>query len=213
MISEQQYASSAQAIGCEVNVLKAVVEVESRGSGFLPDNKCKILFEPHIFWKLLKKNGRNPQAILNGNPSLNTVLYERWKTFPYGTNSQQWTKLELAATVNWSIAHQATSYGTFQILGMNHKACGFPNIADFVAAMTKVDKAKNYLQQDEAEHLAAFVNFLYSENLHLYLRSKDWKKFAIGYNGKGYHQGTVTIIDDYDFKLKTAYDRLTRKIA
>ncbi len=212
MIKEEQYISSAQAIGCEVEVLKAVVQVESQGSGFLPSNECKILFEPHIFWNLLEKYGRKPIAVLNGNPSLSTVLYEKWKTLPYGKMSEQWDKLRLAAQVDWKIAYQAASYGTFQILGSNFRACCFSSIDDFVKAMTKIDPSKEYTDQDESEHLIAFVNFLHTENLHLYLRDKNWEKFASGYNGRGYKQGTVDVRDDYSYKLKQAYDKIRQKL-
>jgi hypothetical protein len=49
----------------------------------------------------------------------------------------------------------AASYGAFQILGENHKACGYATPFDFVLAMC----------QTEGAQLAAFVNFLKANRL------------------------------------------------
>ena len=47
-------------LGVESCVLCAVIAVESFGSGFLPDDRVKILFEGHVFWKELRKRGIDP---------------------------------------------------------------------------------------------------------------------------------------------------------
>ncbi|MDR2077148.1 MAG: N-acetylmuramidase family protein [Desulfovibrio sp.] len=48
-------ASAAATLGLEPCAVKAVVEVESGGSGFLPDGRVKILFEGHVFFRELSK--------------------------------------------------------------------------------------------------------------------------------------------------------------
>lgn len=54
MITESQYVKCAELLNVEPAVIKAVAEVESNGEGFF-NGKPKILFEPHIFWKQLRK--------------------------------------------------------------------------------------------------------------------------------------------------------------
>lgn len=209
MISEQQYTSSAQAIDCSIAAIKAVAEVESNGCGFLPGNKCRILFEPHVFWRILQTRGKDPEIIVKQNPSYSAILYPVWGTLPYGKYSEQWDKMGIAQQVDASLALMAASWGKFQIMGENFRSCAFSSIEDFAASMQKVDSNKFYDQQDECEHLVSFVNFLFSEKLDVFLRNKDWKNFAKHYNGPGYKNNPDTILDDYDYKLAEAYNKFS----
>jgi hypothetical protein len=198
MISEHNYADAAKVIGCEINVIKTVAAVESSGAGFLPTGEVVILYEPHIFWKELKKVGKDPAAILLQVPSIHDVLYEKWKTHPYGKPSQQWERLRRAAQIDMAAAHRSASYGKFQIMGFNHQAAGYKNIFEFTHAH----------EQGEDRHLYAFVNLILSWGLHIALRKKDWTAFAKKYNGAAYHQNTPIVTDDYDFKLAKMYKSL-----
>ena len=57
-LTETDYLRAANILGLDdVNVIKAVAHVESRGQGFLSNGKAKILFEGHIFHVLLIANG------------------------------------------------------------------------------------------------------------------------------------------------------------
>jgi hypothetical protein len=46
---------AAQLIGCEPAAIRAVLDVESLGGGFLADGRPKILFERHWFYALTPK--------------------------------------------------------------------------------------------------------------------------------------------------------------
>ena len=59
-LSSSDIRNAAEQIGVEPCAVKAVVDVESGGDGFLPDGRVKILFEGHVFWKELQKRGINP---------------------------------------------------------------------------------------------------------------------------------------------------------
>jgi N-acetylmuramidase-like protein len=50
-LSDSNYQRAAAALSCEVAAVKAVSQVESAGSGFLPSKQSKILFEAHVFSK------------------------------------------------------------------------------------------------------------------------------------------------------------------
>jgi hypothetical protein len=48
-LTAENIALAARAYNLETAVIKAVVEVEAAGYGFLADGRIKILFEAHIF--------------------------------------------------------------------------------------------------------------------------------------------------------------------
>ena len=83
-LTEAQIQAQAIGLGIEVAALKAVIEVECKGSGFNADGTPVILFERHVFRQRLIANGK---AAINGlwysilgvyiegsNPSLLTIL-------------------------------------------------------------------------------------------------------------------------------------------
>lgn len=187
MITEKQYSDSAKLLNAEVPALKAVAEVESGGDGFLKDGKVKILFEPHIFWKELRKLGIDPATFTGADD----ILYPTWGLKPYGKVSQQHERLDRATLINRDAALKSASWGKFQILGVNYKLAGFGTIRDFVDSMGK----------NEDEHLKAFVSFVQNTFLDDELRAKDWKGFARGYNGALYWK------NQYDTKLAAAYKK------
>lgn len=183
MITRQQYQNAALDLGCETAAIMAVAEVESKGSGFLADGKPMILFEPHIFWKELRKRGIKPVV--------SDVCYSVWGTKPYGRYSEQHDKLEKAAAINREAALCSASWGRFQIMGFNWKACGCASLQEFINAMYK----------SEDEHLRLFVNYIQSQQLDDELKELDWAGFARGYNGPAYTK------NKYDIKLAEAYTK------
>ena len=188
MLTEQDYINAASILDVEVAVIKAVCEVESSGGGFLPSGEVKILFEPAVFWKELRKRGIDPNAHLEGNSD---ILYIKWGTKPYGKQSQQWGRLKRAAAINEEAAYASASYGLFQILGNNFKECGFNSVMEFV----------NYVSQGEDEQLNAFCTYIKSRNLDDELRLHLWKDYAEQYNGPLYWK------QSYNKKLEKAYNK------
>ena len=113
MISEARYIQSARELNVEVAAIKAVADVESSGSGFQQDGKTpRILFEPHIFWKELRRIGIVPEnhvtVIKNGvgkitgvSGEFSDILYPTWGMKPYGRSGQhQHERLQKAARIN-----------------------------------------------------------------------------------------------------------------
>lgn len=191
MISEQAIQAAATDLGTDTATIKAVMEVESKGSGFMPDGKVKILFEPHIFWKELKKVGIDPKQHTAGNQD---ILYPVWKTMNYGKNSEQWNRLTRAILIHREAALKSASWGTFQIMGFNWKACSV-SIDDFVEKMKQEDN-----------HLQMFVDYIQDVSLDDELQAKDWAGFARGYNGPLYTK------NNYDKKLAAAYKKYSAHI-
>jgi hypothetical protein len=179
-ISEAKFKEAAKKIGCAVSTIKAVDKVESRGGGFLDSGEVKILFEPHIFWKYLKRAGITP---IRSN-----ICYPVWGTLPYGKTSEQHSRLQEAVKINRDVALLSASWGRFQIMGFNYKTCGCNSIQDFI----------NKMFESEESQLDLFVNYIINSNLDDELKNKDYKGFASGYNGAYYFKNS------YDVKLKNA---------
>lgn len=182
-LTEADYVEVAQQLNCDVAAVKAVTEVESRGSGFDPEGFPKTLFEGHWFHKLT-----------NGKFSTNypTISYPKWTRQFYGKSwSAEKQRLALASELDREAALMSASWGLFQIMGFNYKTCGFESIQQFVNAMCA----------SEGEQLKAFAAFVLANKLDRYLVNQDWASFAKRYNGPGYAENR------YDTKLAQAYDK------
>jgi hypothetical protein len=186
-LTHQHFEQAAKTLDVETAAIKAVAEVESSGSGFLSTGEPVILFEPHQFWRELKKRGIAPEQVQTA--SNKDILYPKWGTLPYGKSSEQHGRLSKAAAINREAALCSASWGKFQIMGYHFKACGCDTLQQFVNAMYK----------DEGEHLRLFCNFLKSQKLDGFLKNKEWERFAFRYNGAGYAK------NNYHKKLHSAY--------
>jgi hypothetical protein len=183
-LSRADFEAVAAQLGCEVEAVQAVVQVESGSVGaFGATSKPTILFEPHIFSR------RTNRAYDASHPN---ISYRSWDASKYPrTQDGRWAQLREAYAVDPQNAVASASYGLFQIMGFNHAACGFPDPKSFVADMAK----------SQARQLAAFANFVRSNNLADELVRKDWEGFAGGYNGSGQ-------IERYGRLMREAYERL-----
>jgi hypothetical protein len=187
-LSDDDYQRAAQALNVEVAAIRAVAEVESAGAGILPDGRPAILYEAHIFHKETggkHAGAKDRRGIALSSPSWNRALYG-------ATGAPQHNRYEDARALDADAANKACSWGMFQILGQNHKACGFETSQEFVDAMWN---------GGAPAHLDAFVAFLKANKLDAPLRAKDWKTFARGYNGPAY------AANKYDQKMAAAYAR------
>jgi hypothetical protein len=187
-LTEADYERAAKALNVEVCAIKAVAEVESAGAGFLPDGRPTILYEAHVFHR--ETGGRHASAMDRKGVSLSS---RSWNRALYGaTGANQHARYEDARAHNPDAANKACSWGMFQIMGGNHKVCGYDTSQEFVDAMWN---------GGASAHLDAFVGFIKGNKLDGALRAKDWKAFARGYNGPAYAQNR------YDEKMRDAYIR------
>ena len=182
-LTESDFQRAANRLRCEVAAIKAVAQVESRGAGFYGDGFPVILFERHIFRRETKGKYTRTHPHLSG-PAGNYG--------PAGKNQR--VKFSQAFTLDPEAAMRSCSWGKFQIMGFNHKACGYATVGEFVDAM----------KESEGKHLDAFVAFVISQKLDKHLRDKNWANFARGYNGTGYAK------NKYDIKMRDAYAKFLR---
>lgn len=186
-LTDRDYAAAAARIGCTVPAIRAVAEVESAGRGFLPDGRPAILFEAHQFHRLTRGRfgtERDRFGVALSVPTRRRELYG-----PPGAH--QYARLEDAMKLDERAAVFATSWGTYQIMGFNFAALGFPDVDTFREVIAATDQAR--------EHLDLFVQFILVNGLDDELRDRRWADFARVYNGPGY------AANRYDVKMAAAY--------
>ena len=191
-LTENDFQRVADWLGVEMAVVKAVQTVETGGrGGFVAPGRPVILFEGHIFWRELKKQGLDPEKYVAGNEN---ILYPKWEKGHYYGGIREYERLEKAREIHKEAADASTSWGMFQVMGFNYVMCGYGSVDEMVKDMCT----------GEDKQLEAFARFVKLTGLRPNLERKDWTGFAKRYNGSGYAQ------NQYDKKLEEAYRRLAK---
>jgi hypothetical protein len=166
--------------------LKAVLAVESAGSGFLLDEPAparpKILFEAHWFYRL------TPKPVSKTRPDLSS---RKWDRRLYKGGSAEWGRLKDAMEFDPTQALKSASWGLGQVMGFNYNVAGCNSVEQFVV--------ENFT--GEKEQFNHMLNFIDNNGLMGHLRAGRWAAFARGYNGGGYKA------NKYDEKLAAAARR------
>src|SRR6478609_604380 len=159
-VTPDAWASLSKMLDVEQAVLRAVADVESSGSGFLPAPSVlpKILFEGHAFHRLT--GGRFSEARPN-------ISYPKWDRRKYKDAAGEWKRLEEAMSLDRTAALQSASWGMFQIMGFNYAYCGYQDVEAFVA---------DQYQGADAQ-LTAFAKFIARPQYLRALRNADWATF------------------------------------
>ncbi len=184
-LTEADYQQAAQMLGTNVAVVKAVVTVETSGSGFLLDGRPKILFEAH--WFSDYTNNRYDRT----HPHISSAV---WNPSLYIGGAGEHDRIEQAKSLDREAALMSASWGLGQIMGGNYRAAGYTNVEEFVEDM----------HESEGKQLIAMVSFIRSQGLDRALRALDWASFARGYNGESY------AVNRYDVRLAEAYAYYSR---
>ncbi len=179
----------ASRLGCQMAVLQAVLEVESKGAPFDEEGRLILLPEKHVFYRELPKSERAKAVALG-------LAAKRWTKANYkglgGSGSERrWDRLQKMAKLDETAALKACSYGLAQIMGFNFSMCGYASVQDFVLS----------LAESSENQIKAFVSFLERSGLRGALQTKDWRAIARTYNGNGQ-------VDYYAALLAQAYARL-----
>ncbi|QYY33786.1 N-acetylmuramidase domain-containing protein (plasmid) [Cupriavidus pinatubonensis] len=163
------------------NELWAVLTVETRGCGFLPDRRPAILFERHIFHKLT--NGKHDSV----DPNISNAT-----AGGYGAGgANQYLRLEQAMALDKEAALRSTSWGLGQIMGFNFESAGYVSVDAMVKAMS----------ESEGNQLDAMVGPMIKNGWVTALRAHDWSTFARGYNGPAFAK------NKYDTRLSGAFQK------
>ncbi len=187
VISDADIAAAAVRIGCTENAVRAVAEVESHGTGFLPSGLPTILYEAHLFGRLTQN--KFSEAVDRRGLALSAP---NWNRSFYGEGGEyQHERLEQAAALDRDAAYQACSWGAFQVLGLNWRFLNYTTLDAFLEA-----------QRSPAGQMDAFVRFVMANRLQKALKTLDWTHFAVRYNGPDYARNA------YHTKMAAAYSRL-----
>lgn len=194
-LGDADFKSAAVRLGTKVDwlLVKALAIKESKGkTGYGPDGRVLVAFEGHKF-------RRYTRGIYSStHPKLSYAYTKKTWRPKWVVNNRNhataWRSLEEAMALDHEAALKSTSYGAFQVLGENHKACGYPRVDDFV----------NLMKSGLAGQLEAFVLFCKTKpGMVQALEQKDFLQIGIKYNG-GSQEG-------YDTKLRTIYNELKAK--
>lgn len=183
------YRVAADALGMPVASVKAVTEVESSGSGFLPDGRVKVQYEPHVMYQRLKK--RFDTARADAELAKYPDLVSR-KPGSYQPLDKEDKDMDRAANViDRFCALESASWGAFQIMGYHWETCGYATMQAFINA-----------QYSAAGQLDTFVRFIKADRRLLKaLDERNWATFARIYNGTHYARNR------YDSKLASAFKK------
>lgn len=172
--------------------VEAVIAVESAGKPYGNDGRLTILPERHKVYALLPA-AKRAQAV-----KLGLARAKRSKSQYADMKSQdaRWEFLgRVAEFADDETACRAASWGGPQIMGFNHRMCGFDSAVAMVRAFA----------DSEDEQIRAMMAFIAAAGLMDELRALDWAGFARGYNGAGYASNA------YDTKLAKAFAASQRK--
>ena len=186
-IQPADIARAAVKLSCEEAMVKAVLAVEARGSGWDNRNRPVILFEPHVFWRNLPA-ARRPAA-----QSAN-LAWPAWRPGKYPSRSdERYEQVARAMEIDRDAALKSASWGIGQVLGENHAVAGFATVLEMVTAC----------MESEGRQLDCMVGFMVSHGLARAMRARDYRTIARIYNGSGYAK------HGYHTRIETAYLRIS----
>lgn len=174
--------------------LDAIKRAESGGFGWFRDGRIKMLPEPHWFLRKLSKSDRS-RAIRTRVAT--TTSFAKTKASGHYRRmkgaSPRYALFEKWRAIDEEAAFQACSWGTYQIMGFNHKICGYPTAKAMV---------EDFLNGEKAQ-LEAFVRFLLAKGLKEPIRKLDFRRVALKYNGSGQ-------VTHYSRIIRNWYNKLLR---
>lgn len=193
-LRESDLQAAADRLGVPIACIKAVNDVESRGSGFLADGRPAILLERHIAYRQAAAAGMDAEGLAIRFPKLLSRARGG-----YVGGAAEWVRFDsLRSVTSQAIAVEACSWGLFQIMGFHWRALGYAGALDFQQAMTA----------GEGKQLDAFTRFIAADPALLKaLKAKKWTDFARLYNGPAFAENL------YDAKLAAAYLKAERLAA
>lgn len=110
--------------------MRAVVDVESGGSGFR-NGRLLIRFEAHVFFGSLEEAERHVgiDYFVYGDPIWTGHMYrahlnEEFRSYHEHQNLE-WHALEIASHINLKKAYASDSYGASQIMGFHWQSLGY----------------------------------------------------------------------------------------
>jgi len=177
-LTQSGFEAARDALNVQPTALWAVLTVETRSCGFLPDRRPQILFERHVFHE--RTMGRHDAAA----PALSSR--ERGG---YAGGTAEYLRLADAMMLDRTAALESTSWGLGQVMGFNARELQYEDVEEMVGAFCDSEDA-------QLEGVRRFVAA--RDALTAALREKNWARFARIYNGPDFASNA------YDRKLEEA---------
>ena len=162
-LTDADLAAWARNFGLEVEQVEAVALLESSNAGFYDDGRVKVRFESYWFQQLT--NGAYDQS----HPTLSDAggcCYS-----DPSTPGWEWARVLEAMALDREAALESTSFGRFQVLGLDWELFGYRSIDEFVEGMN-----------DETKHLEVFGAYIQAKDIRDDLANEDFLGFGSVYN-------------------------------
>lgn len=191
-MTEDMIRELADKYGYEYAMVRAFIDVESKGFGFLTNTRATILFERHKFYnEVVKVRGRaEADALALKHPNIISKSAGGYKG-----NEAEWVRLEEAMklSVNGDLtegAVRSASWGLGQVMGFHAEYLGYPNAFYMFADAMRSERG-------QVEMMLRFIKA--GPGLHKAMKTRNFLSLAMLYNGPA-QKG-------YDKKLADAYQR------
>ena len=165
--------------GTSFQHMMALIEQETQdGYGMLKDGRKKILFECHVYTRLLVEKGIDIYAIPDSYSDI--VRLKPYsakaanKSDRYGSLENQWVRFHKAETIDEECAKMACSVGLGQTMVFNYAKLGYESPDDMWNAL---DNPRGQVE--------AMVRFIKANNIAHLLRDNRFSEFKKVYNGSG----------------------------
>lgn len=162
-----QYRDIAARLKVDAPTLEAIRQVEALGQAFDEKRRPVILFERQIFSRATQRR------FDESHPELSAP---RFSIQGFRRGDAAWAQLKAAWALDPEAAYQATTFGMFQITGVNHKVLGFETAAEYA----------RFVSQSQANQVEAFARFVERQGVLKYLQTRDWAGFARRWNGPAF---------------------------
>jgi hypothetical protein len=185
-LTNDDIARAARRLGCDPAMVRAVLRVEARGSGWDNRNRPAVLFEPHVFWRCLPEPLR-PRAQAVG------LAWPTWRPGKYPERSDdRYAQIERAMAIHETAALKAVSWGIGQVLGENHAQAGHLTPQAMVTAC----------KEGEGAQLDCMIGYMIANGLALAMQKPDFAWVARVYNGPSFAR------HGYDQRIEKAYRQI-----
>jgi len=179
MIKQSTIEAIAATLTVPAHVVYGVVMTESSGQYAWGGGKIPILLERHWTYRLLEQEKSE------------SIARQYHKRFPdicnpraggYGRYDEQYSRLAKAIKmIDEEIAHKATSFGAFQIMGFNHKIAGFES--------AKAMSDSFHLSADnQVEGFMIFIANYQNGKVREAMKNENYHDIAYRYNGPKYKE-------------------------
>jgi len=200
-MNEKRWFIEAQSriLGIDPDYIRALLRVESGGSGFSPAGRLIIRFEAHVFdsltpnidlyEKTLVYDKDEPWKYQEWRPSED----EDWRAL-HASQEEEWHAFQHFADVDRNASMRSIGMGAGQVMGFNYGGIGYASVQEMMESFSDSETG-------ELNQVAAVFAYLYRVGAVTALQNANWTRVAALYNGTGQ-------VELYAGLFKHAYEQI-----